>query len=328
MCTRALWSGAAGGTLVGRNMDFGRDTGTNLWAFPRGMERDNGVDGALAWESKFGSLTAGADDMMVVDGLNDAGLAGHLLVLSESDYGDRDEGRPALSMAIWLQYILDNFATVAEAVAWSEESGVQIVPQSDPTSGNPLGLHLALEDASGDSAVIEYLDGKPAIHHGRQYTVMTNSPPYDQQLERLSEIEGLGGSTPLPGGTAAEDRFARAAYYLQRLPAPASTTEAIASLLSVMRNAAQPFRLPDPDKPYASQTIWRTLTDLTHGIYVFESASRPNVVWARLEGLDLSEGAPARKLDLVADTGLEGGLVGDVTDDFAEAPPMQFLPVG
>lgn len=129
----------------------------------------------------------------------------------------------------------------------------------------------------------------------------------------------------MPGGTDAPARFARASYYLGRLPAPASRTEAIAALLSVMRNAAQPFRLPDPDQPFASTTIWRTVADLTGKVYVFESTRRPNIVWVRLDGLDLSEGAPTRKLDLVADTGLEGGLVGDVTDAFAETPAMQFM---
>lgn len=328
MCTRALWQDAAGAVLVGRNMDYGRELASNLWTFPAGIERDDRVDGTLTWRSKYGSLTVGGDDLMTVDGVNEQRLAGHMLVLSESDYGERDEGRPALAMSIWLQYILDNFASVAEAVEWTVRSGVQIVPQVDPASGRPIGLHLALEDGSGDSAVIEYLDGAATIHHGREYTVMTNSPPYDQQLELLGDVAGLGAERPLPGSNDPEDRFARAAYYLTRLPAPASTTEAVAALLSVMRNAAQPFRIPDPEKPYASQTIWRSIIDLTNGIYVFESASRPNIVWARLDGLELDEGETTSKLDLAADAGLEGGFVGDVTDDFAAAARLQFLPAG
>lgn len=92
-----------------------------------------------------------------------------------------------------------------------------------------------------------------------------------------------------------------------------------------MRNASQPFRNPDPDKPFTSTTIWRTVGDLTNLVYVFESTRRPNGFWVRIDGLDLSEGAPVRKLDLVNDTGLEGGLVGDVTDEFIESPPMEFL---
>jgi hypothetical protein len=35
--------------------------------------------------------------------------------------------------------------------------------------------------------------------------------------------------------------------------------------------------------------------------------------------MDLFEGASARKLNRAADTGLEGGLVGDVTGRFEEA---------
>lgn len=225
-----------------------------------------------------------------------------------------------------MQYVLDNFATVSDAVAWIESSQLQVVAQTDPSSGKPVTLHMALDDRTGDSAVVEYLDGTPRVHHDRAYTVVTNSPPFEEQLARLRTVEGLGGAEPLPGGTDPSDRFARAAYYLSRLPQPGSTTEAVASLLSVMRNAAQPFRVADPDKPYASQTIWRTLVDLTNGIYVYESTSRPNIVWVRMSGLDLSDGAPALKLDLAGDTGLEGGLVGDVTGSFTQAPPMSFLP--
>lgn len=74
MCTRVLWADAAGAVLVGRNMDYGVDLQTNLWAFPRGQERDDAVDGSLRWTSRFGSLAAGAYDVATADGLNEAGL--------------------------------------------------------------------------------------------------------------------------------------------------------------------------------------------------------------------------------------------------------------
>ncbi|MFB7835180.1 linear amide C-N hydrolase [Streptomyces sp. NPDC057680] len=326
MCTRVLWADAGGAVLAGRNMDWMEDMRTNLWAFPRGMSRDDGLDGTLAWTSRYGSVVAAAHDLMTVDGFNEAGLAAHQLFLPESDYGKRDTSRPALSAAVWMQYVLDTFATVAEAVAWIKNSQLQIVAQSDPSSGKAVTLHMALDDRSGDSAVVEYLDGTPRVHHDRSYTVVTNSPPFDDQLEHVRRYEGLGGSDPLPGGTDPTDRFARAAYYLTRLPQPGGTTEGVASLLSVLRSAAQPFRVADPHKPYSSQTIWRTLVDLTHGLYVYESTSRPNIVWVRMSELDLSEGAPALKLDLANDTGLTGGLVGDVTDRFDRAAAMHFLP--
>jgi penicillin V acylase-like amidase (Ntn superfamily) len=89
-----------------------------------------------------------------------------------------------------------------------------------------------------------------------------------------------------------------------------------------MRNIAQPFtRSTDPSHPEASGTYWRSVSDSTNRIYVFESTLRPNIVWARLDGLDLSPGAPVLKLDLVNG----GDLVGDVTAAFKPGKPFAFL---
>lgn len=290
MCTRVIWPDADGAVIVGRNMDFHKDLMTNLWKQPRGVMRDDGITGELTWTSKYGSVVATAFDMISVDGINEAGLAGHILWLAESTYRDLDRSRPALSQAAWLQYFLDNFETVAEAVTWIEQTDVQVIQMPDPTGGNPPTIHLALDDASGDSAIIEYLDGRAQIYHDPTYTVMTNSPTYDRQLQLLTQWAGLGGEEPLPGDTLAEHRFARAAYYASRLPTPTSQQESIASMFSVIRNAAQPFRIPDPGKPDASQTIWQTVSDLTNRRYVFESTTRPNIVWVDLDDLDFSAG--------------------------------------
>ncbi|MFD6857588.1 linear amide C-N hydrolase [Rhodococcus sp. NPDC060090] len=325
MCTRVVWNEPSGGVLVGRNMDYHRDTGTNLWSLPRGIERNDGVGGGLTWTAKYGSVVAGAYDMMTVDGMNEAGLAGHILWLTESTYGTYDKSKPALSMAVWMQYFLDNFATVDEAVSWIDRTGVQVVPLGDPATGEVPAVHLALDDATGDSAVIEYLDGKAVVWHSRDHVVMTNSPTYDKQIELLKQIEGFGGDKPIPGTDLASDRFARAAHYVGRLPNPENSVDAVAGMLSVIRNTAQPFRTPEPGKPYASQTIWQTVADLTNKRYVFESTTRPNIVWVDLDVLNFDEGAPAGRLDLLGDTALEGGLVGQVSNHFAESGPLQFL---
>jgi penicillin V acylase-like amidase (Ntn superfamily) len=326
MCTRAVWPDANGAVLVGRNMDFRNDVMTNLWKLPRGIERGSSA-GRLSWKAKHGSLVAACFDMMSVDGLNEAGFAGHILWLAEADYGARDEARPALPLSMWLQYFLDNFETVADAVAWVEETKVQLIPIDDPATGEPPTLHLALDDATGDSAIIEYIGGEPRVWHSRDYRVMTNSPTFDQQIEHLRQIQGFGGDRPLPGTTDAADRFARASYYVDRLPQPKTQVEAIAGMLSVLHNAAQPFRVPDPDKPYASQTLWQTVADLTNLRYVFESTTRPNIVWVDLADLDFSEGASAARLDLVGDTALEGGLAGEVSGDFVATDPLPFVNV-
>ncbi|XZE56930.1 linear amide C-N hydrolase [Planctomycetaceae bacterium SH139] len=47
-CSRAVYFGKAGQTVTGRTMDWQEDMQTNLWVFPRGMQRDGGM-----WEQGF-----------------------------------------------------------------------------------------------------------------------------------------------------------------------------------------------------------------------------------------------------------------------------------
>ncbi len=324
-CTRVLWADNGVAVVVGRNTDWAEDPRPNLWAFPRGIARSglSGDDNSLAWTSKYGSVIASFYDLATIEGLNEKGLVAELLWLTEADYGKRDAKRPGLSLALWAQYMLDNFATVDEAVAALEKGEFQIVPlQHVPGAEGFATVHLSLSDAAGDSALVEVVDGgKLRIYHDRKYTVMTNSPPFPQQLANLKRYRAFGGTEPLPGTNDPADRFVRAAYYVQNLPKPKDLREAVAAILSIMRNVAQPFgRSTDPSHPEASGTYWRSVADSTDRVYFFESTVRPNIVWVRLDGLELGAGAPIRKLDLVNG----GDLIGDVTTAFKPSEPFAF----
>src|SRR5690606_4431870 len=251
MCTRALWTAGGHGVLVGRNMDWREEMDTNLWVLPRGVERVGHDRDAspMRWTARHGSLVATVWDNATSDGINEQGLAAHLLWLAEADFGERDSARAAVAVSLWAQVFLDLCATVEECVDLMDREPFQVLPLIEPRSGRPATVHLALEDATGDSLIIEHIDGEARLHHDRSFTVMTNSPPYDQQLELKKQFAGFGGDKPLPGTTEAADRFVRASYYLDRRPPADSLPRAYAALLSVMRNAAQPFGEPDPERP-------------------------------------------------------------------------------
>jgi len=117
------------------------------------------------------------------DGFNECGLGSHLLYLKAADFGPRDTRRPGLQATLWAQFVLDNAATVKEALAGLE--GVQLVTAD--VRGSQVTVHLAIEDASGDSAIIEYIGGKPVTHHGPEHRIMTNDPIYDEQLALLKK---------------------------------------------------------------------------------------------------------------------------------------------
>jgi penicillin V acylase-like amidase (Ntn superfamily) len=147
-CTRVTYIGQGSLVVTGRSMDWMAPVDTKLWAFPAGVTRKgaNGED-ALIWASKYGGVIAGGYDSATTDGINTKGLVANLLYLATADYGARDEKRPALSVAAWAQYALDNFATVDEATK---------ALAAQPTRRLDLGNNRVLAgEASGAFAVIE-----------------------------------------------------------------------------------------------------------------------------------------------------------------------------
>ena len=181
--------------------------------------------------------------------------------------------------------------------------------------GHKANVHLAIEDSSGDSAIIEVIDGKTMVHHGREYRIMTNDPVYDQQLKLLQgqDFSHPSSEMALPGNVNPRDRFQRATYYLSMLPEPKTEREGVAGVLAIARNVSVPF-----GAPYKSfgiyNTEYRTVTDATNKRYVFELTTAPNVIWVDLDKLDFDKGAPVMMLDPD-----NIALNGDVTTKFAPA---------
>ena len=179
--------------------------------------------------------------------------------------------------------------------------------------GTRAAVHLALEDAAGDSAIIEHLDGKPVVHHGPQYRVMTNDPPYDEQLRLLAGLDFSSprDDMPLPGNVNPRDRLQRASYFSRAASrAACDEREAVAGVMAIARNASVPFGAPYSEFG-VYDTEYRTVCDLTNRCYYFEFTTAPNVIWAELDKLDFEPGAPVMTLDPD-----DIGLVGEVSGAF------------
>jgi penicillin V acylase-like amidase (Ntn superfamily) len=335
-CTRVLYIAKDGTVLTGRSMDWGEDLKSNMWVLPRGMKRDGmGGKNSISWESKYGSLIVTGYDIGTSEGLNEKGLVVNMLALAESDYGKPVEGGKVICMSTWAQYILDNHATVAAAVADLQKEDFRVQTVILPT-GKPANMHLCISDATGDSAIFEYVKGKLVIHHGKGFKVMTNSPIYDKQLAIMEYWKEAGGlMKSLPGTSRAADRFVRATYLLDAIPREAAPKyisgvpqqkfhfQAAMSVLSVMRSVGTPLGITLENEPWVSSTVWRTVTDSTNRVMLFDSATAPATFWIPLADLDLKPGAPVKKLELA------GGRTysGNAADRFVEAKLFEFAPL-
>lgn len=324
-CTRLVFHGANGQVITARSMDWKSDIVSNLWVLPRGMQR-TGETGpnTVRWTSKYGSVITSGYDISTTDGVNEAGLNANLLWLVESQYpAFGTNSKPGLSIAAWAQYVLDNFATVQQAVAALSKEPFTLVSDTMPGENRLTTVHLSISDASGDSAIVEYIAGKQVIHHGRQYQVMTNSPTFDQQLALNAYWKQIGGTTMLPGTNRAADRFARASFYVNAIPKDQSPNKALASVFSVIRNASVPYGLNTPEEPNISSTRWRTVFDHERKLYFFESALTPNTFWVDLKALDFSkEKGKVMKINLGPDQ--NHTYSGDATGQFKASEPFKF----
>jgi len=324
MCTRVVYLGPEDTIITGRTMDWKSDMGTNLWAFPQGIKLDGAAGPkSIQWTSKYGSVVAAGFDVGSADGINEKGLVANMLYLVETEYPTptSNDPRKPLSLSAWAQYVLDNYATVAEAVEDLRKEPFYIVPGKTP-DGQEGTIHLSISDPTGDSAIFEYLGGKLVIHHGREFQVMTNSPVYDQQIALNKYWEQIGGTTMLPGTNRAVDRFVRASFYIKAIPQTSNINEAIAGAFSVIRNASVPLGISTPGQPNISSTIWRVVADHKNKRYFFESTRTPNVFWVSLSDLDLSPGAPIKKLTLTDGT----FFAGNTAAQFQPTKPFKFLP--
>lgn len=320
-CTRAVYLGPDNMVVTGRTMDWKEDIRSNIYLFPRGMKRSGADTGnTVHWTSKYGSVVTTGYDIGTADGLNEKGLMANLLYLAESDYTRPNDTRPAMGISIWAQYVLDNFATVSEAVAELQKELFRI-DAPDMPNGSKSSLHLAISDATGNSAIFEYIGGNLVIHEGRAFQVMTNSPIYEKQITLNDYWKQIGGLVMLPGTNRASDRFVRASFYINAVEQSSNQQIAVAGVFSVMRNVSVPFGISVPDQPNIASTRWRTVADQKNKVYFFESTLSPNVFWVNFKRLDFSQGAPVKKLTLT------GGEVyaGDAAGQFEDSPSFTFM---
>jgi penicillin V acylase-like amidase (Ntn superfamily) len=240
----------------------------------------------IEWVSKFASLTYNPLGKEFPDGgLNETGLYVGEMTL----FGTRYPADPALPKFYhhhWIQYLLDNFATVDEVLESLEK--VQI-------SGHCL-WHFFVADQQGDRAIIEFPDGKPIVHTGKQmpYPVLCNRS-YENDMAHMKQFTQFGGNNPLVFDNYEGDpRFAWAVHMLSQAPEPGmGPVERAFAILKQL---------------YCGNNKWSIVCDLPAKRMYFQTDHTRTVCHVALSSFDLSPAAPAMLLDIHSP--LEGDVVG------------------
>ena len=307
-CSRVVFHGKDGHVVVGRTLDWRTPIPTHLYVYPSGMKKQSMPDdkNALHWESKYGTVLAVSYDGGATEGMNEKGLVLNALFCKGSLYRtSANTDMSTMSLAVFVSFFLDNFATVDEVENWLKTHDFSIYGQ-DFDGGTEAALHWAFTDRTGTTLVMEYQNREMFLYKSDKYDVLTNDPPFDKMLELNKYWDQIGGGNMLPGTVRSADRFARASFFIHHIPTDVDDQTAVASVVSVLANVAVPLGYEFENAPNLSSTQWRSAADAKNLVYYFGFTTELSNFWIDLTKLNLKKGAPVLKLDTTDKTGLTG----------------------
>jgi hypothetical protein len=101
--------------------------------------------------------------------------------------------------------------------------------------------------------------------------------------------------------------------YIGGTPGQSFKFQAPMAVLSLMRSVGTPLGFANEEQPWVS-SIWRTVSDSTNRVVIFDSALTPATFWVKLDELDLRAGAAVKKLELVDGRSYSGNAVAQFVD--------------
>lgn len=297
-CSRVLYVGDSTLRIVGRSLDWKTPIPTNLYVYPRGIEkRGNVVPGSVTWTSKYGAVYAVGYDGGVTEGMNEKGLVVNGLFCKGTVYeNDRTKNRPAMSMAMFVAWLLDMNATTDEVVKVLRERNFSISGATFD-GGTVSALHWGVTDAQGHSAVFEFDHGQINIYEGEDIPVMTNDPTWPQINAINDYWLKVGGGNMLPGTVKSPDRFVRGYYFDGHVKRTDDADLGVSIIRSILMNVSVPYTYTIETEPNVSSTQWRSFANLRDLRYYFDIVTNNGLYYIDLSRCDLRKGAKIMKLD-------------------------------
>jgi len=272
--------------LFGKNYDWMIGDGL-IFVNKRGVAK-SGTDTSTPakWTSKYGSVTFnqyGRENPS--GGMNEAGLVIELMWLEDTVY-PKAYGKPVVDVLEWIQYNLDNYATVGDVVRNAESTPIV----------SSVKIHYLVNDKHGNSATIEFLDGKFVPHTGESLPVAAlANDTYAKSLEfskKNISTQGIGSF----------QRFTRAAEKTRDYDKkPRTEKESVDYAFETLADVAQP-----------GYTQWSIVYDQKRARIYFRTQQSPEIKTVDTRGFDYSCSSMVRSLDIATKT------AGDVTSKFVD----------
>ena len=306
-CTRVNYHGADSTFVIARCLDWKNPIPTNLYVYPRGIEKvSSDQPGALKWKSKYGAIYAVGYDGGITEGMNEKGLVVNGLFCKGTVYSNEDtNGRPPMSLAMFVGWLLDLNATTDECVEVLKKHDFNIGGATFD-GGTVSALHWGITDASGKSVIVEFDNGEIRINDMGDVYAMTNDPQWPAMSAIINYWDKIGGTNMLPGTVSSPDRCVRANFFAHHVKAVDDQDLAVSIARSILVNSCVPYTYLIQGEPNVSSTQWRSYADIKNRRYFFDIVTNFDIYYVDLKKCDLNVGAPILKLDTSKETKLLG----------------------
>jgi choloylglycine hydrolase len=255
--------------LMGKSYDW--DLGHGMVVVnQRGLKKVGLPVGATdqppTWTAQYGSVTFNQyGQEFPVGGMNEAGLAIEVLWHFSADYPEPD-ARPSLNELQWIQYQLDNYASVKEMIAHADEIRI---------AGIYAKVHYMAVDKQNHSASFSYIDGKLAINEDT--LALTNTSLFKSRTY-LTKFTGYSGNLSIPKGKKGSlDRFVITRAMLAAGDRPDAVSDSIVFAFSIL----DAVKTPD-------YTQWQIVYDLARREIHFRTAENQRLRRIRLAAFNFS----------------------------------------
>ncbi len=231
------------------------------------------------WAARYGSITFNQNGKeMPYGGINEKGLTVEMLWMDLTNYGEVEQ-KEYLNELEWIQYQLDNYATVQEVLDHINERAIHAVKGK---------IHYIVADSTGQSVIIEFLNQKVTLTSGgtRQCQAISNHPAQASLLnyqKQPAKLKGDNGShwhrfnvlqRKIDDGQFNESRLA--------------VDDAFDTLKAVAITKGD-FR-----------TYWSIVYDATAKVVYFRTAKEKAIKHIALAGVDFSDGLSGVTIDVSA----------------------------
>jgi len=237
------------------------------------------------WISRYGSVTFNAFGRDLPDGgMNEVGL--YIWEMSANTDYPKDDSLPKLNQMHWMQYILDNYSTVEEAIQCASEIEI-----------DGWGWHFFVGDAKGNTAAIAFIEGEVVANKGEDMPVPgLFNLPYNRELEYLKYYKGFGGLYEPDLSDPRVPRFVKTAVMIRDY----KPTQNIVDYGFEMLDTLKVHDIPE----------WSIVFDVRKRNVYFKTRINPEIKSFSMDEIDFSNNSPVLILNMDIKEG------GDVLNKF------------